>query len=269
MPAKEQKEQGLVDRQAQDRDFVTALARGLAILQSFTPERPAMGTSEIAAKLRLPQSTVWRLCYTLQKLGFLEPSSSDKLRVGNAALTLGFAAMQSSDLAQYAFPLMEEMALRYDVGLSLAVRYGADMLLVQRAAAPTTLQLNVRVGSRLPIVHSALGWAYLCSLGEEERRGVLREVAAAHPEASKTWLPELPKVFEQYRRDGYLLALRTLHPAVNAVSIPLAALPDKPPMAISCAGVAEIAPIEKLLAEIVPELKALAAKLDAHRLYAN
>lgn len=258
-----------MSRQAQDRDFVTALARGLSILQSFTPERREMGTAEIAARLGLPQSTVWRLCYTLQKLGFLEPSSSDKLCVGNAALTLGFAAMQSSDLAQYAFPLMEEMALRYDMGLSLAVRYGGDMLLVQRAAAPTTLQLNVRVGSRLPIVRSALGWAYLCSLGEEERRGVLREISVAHPEEYKTWLPKLSEVFDQYRRDGYSLALRAVHPAIHAVSIPLATLPNKPPMAISCAGVAEIAPIEKVLAEIVPELQALAAKLDAHRLYAN
>jgi DNA-binding IclR family transcriptional regulator len=258
-----------VSQNEQDRDFVTALARGLSILQSFTPEHPEMGTSEIATKLGLPQSTVWRLCYTLQKLGFLEPTSADKLCVGNAALTLGFAAMQSSDMAQYAFPLMEEIALRYDMGVSLAVRYDADMLLVQRAAAPATLQLNVRVGSRLPIVHSALGWAYLCSLDETERHNVLQEVAAAHPDEYKTWMPKLPKVFEQYQRDGYLLALRTLHPAVHAVSIPLAALPNKPPMAISCAGVAEIAPIEKLITEIVPALQSLAAKLDSHRRYAN
>ena len=55
----------------EDRDFVTALARGVQVLQCFTAERPELGTTQIAALVGLPQSTVWRLCHTLTKLGLL------------------------------------------------------------------------------------------------------------------------------------------------------------------------------------------------------
>ena len=73
----------------EDRDFVTALARGIQVLQCFTAEHPELGTTQIAAKVKLPQSTVWRLCYTLQQVGLLVPGrEADKLRAGPGVLTL-------------------------------------------------------------------------------------------------------------------------------------------------------------------------------------
>lgn len=45
-----------------------------------------LGTTEIAQMTRMPQPTVWRLCYTLQQLGYLvqSPDNPDKLRIGMA-----------------------------------------------------------------------------------------------------------------------------------------------------------------------------------------
>ena len=53
----------------EDRQFVTALSRGLEVLRCFTAERVELGTTEIARLTSMPQPTVWRLCYTLSKLG--------------------------------------------------------------------------------------------------------------------------------------------------------------------------------------------------------
>ena len=45
---------------AKDRQFVTALARGLDILRAFTPRHPVLGNSEIAQRAHLPKPTVTR-----------------------------------------------------------------------------------------------------------------------------------------------------------------------------------------------------------------
>ena len=73
-----------------DRQYVTALARGLEILRCFGARKPELGTTEIAQLTGLPQPTVWRLCHTLIKCGYLAPSpGKDKLRIGAGVLSLG------------------------------------------------------------------------------------------------------------------------------------------------------------------------------------
>src|SRR4029077_19838606 len=65
-----------------DRQFVTALGRGLDILQCFTPATPELGTSQLARMTGLPQPTVWRLCHTMTELGFLvQAPDQDRLRL--------------------------------------------------------------------------------------------------------------------------------------------------------------------------------------------
>ena len=60
------------------------LARGLAILRLFDPERPELTQSEIAEALALPLSTVHRLCATLTAEGFLSrPRGGRQFRLGN------------------------------------------------------------------------------------------------------------------------------------------------------------------------------------------
>src|SRR5690349_15292820 len=102
-----------------DRQFVTALARGLEVLRCFTPERPELGTTEIAGQIGLPQPTVWRLCYTLTKLGYLVPGRDpEKLRAGPGVLALGYAAVTHAGVAEFAAPLMKEIADRFEASLS-------------------------------------------------------------------------------------------------------------------------------------------------------
>ena len=70
-------------RSAEDRQFVTALARGLEVLRCFSAETPELGSREIARRIGLSQSTIWRLCHTLSQLGYLVPGTAPgKLRVG-------------------------------------------------------------------------------------------------------------------------------------------------------------------------------------------
>ena len=96
-------------RAAKDRQFVTALARGLDILRAFTPRHPVLGNNEIAQRAHLPKPTVTRLTYTLTQLGYLNYSpESGKYSLSVGVLALGYSFLASQDIRAIARPLMQE-----------------------------------------------------------------------------------------------------------------------------------------------------------------
>jgi IclR family transcriptional regulator, pca regulon regulatory protein len=53
-----------------------SLERGLVILGAFTPDRPALGISELAQRLDLTRNTTHRYFATLAKLGYLDQAEA-------------------------------------------------------------------------------------------------------------------------------------------------------------------------------------------------
>jgi DNA-binding IclR family transcriptional regulator len=94
------------DIEGADRQYVTALARGLEILRCFSALKPELGTTEIAQLTGLPQPTVWRLCHTLIKCGYLVPSPPI------AASTTGWAYLAVIPAPQRA-QLVQRMEAHY------------------------------------------------------------------------------------------------------------------------------------------------------------
>lgn len=60
-----------LEEHCKDRQFVTALARGLEVLRSFEPGDRHLGNQDIAERSGLPKPTVSRQTYTLSRMGFL------------------------------------------------------------------------------------------------------------------------------------------------------------------------------------------------------
>lgn len=244
-----------------DPQFVTALARGIDVLRCFTAERPELGSTEIANLIGLPQSTVWRLCHTLMRLGCLVPGRNPaKLRIGLGALTLGQASLLHSGLAEIAYPGMKEIADQFDAQVSLAGRNGLEMVIVQRAEAATILRLHLHVGSTLAIARSALGWAYVAACGEAERPALIEAVAASttEPQATRSYLLQ---AVDDYRRDGFVLNPRVYHPEVNAVGVPVLGGSGRVIMALNCGGAASVVTLRKLRGAAASRLQELAARL--------
>ena len=92
----------------EDRDFISALARGLEVLTCFGSGDKLLGPTEIAQMCKLPKSTVARLIHTLVQLGYLSyVPESGKYRLGTATLALGAAMLARLDVRQIARPLPE------------------------------------------------------------------------------------------------------------------------------------------------------------------
>jgi DNA-binding IclR family transcriptional regulator len=235
-----------------------ALARGLEVLRCFDAERRMLGTTEIAHLTGLAQPTVWRLCHTLQKTGFLSPvPGKDKLQLGAAVIALGAAALAGQEALEVIRPQLQSLADRYQVAVALGRRDGDSIVYLLRCQGNSPLLMNLRVGSRIPLFHSAIGWAYLASCTPEERARLLAEAgeAAADPAEQQA----LAQAIALYPERGFTYHERPRH-QINTVASAIE-LPAGERYVISCGGPATLLPQPLMLGEVGPLLRQLALEL--------
>ena len=98
-------------RESGDRQFVAALARGLAILRCFRSGDRYLGNQEIARRTGLAKPTVSRLTHTLTRVGFLSHSPlREEYALGAGVLALGHAYLAALNMRELARPMMQEIA---------------------------------------------------------------------------------------------------------------------------------------------------------------
>src|ERR1700744_799569 len=110
-----------------------SLERGLAILGTFSPDRPALGISELAQRLGLTRSTTHRYVATLARLGYLEQDpATRKYRLGIRVLDLGFTVLGSLELREIAGPHLQRLSAATGLTANLAIRDDTDVILIDR-----------------------------------------------------------------------------------------------------------------------------------------
>jgi DNA-binding IclR family transcriptional regulator len=243
-----------------DRQFVTALARGLDVLRCFTRATPALGAAEIGRLTGLAQPTVWRLCYTLIQEGYLvQTDRGGKLRPGIAVLGLGQAAIASMPIAELARADMQVLASRYQCAVSLGMRDGHYMVYLQRMQGSQIILRDLEVGSRVPLSSSATGWAYLAGLPEAEREKAYKELREIEKKRWPVLLPKIKQSIAEYERIGYVINKGSLHEQINAVAVPIKSDDGTTLLSLSAGGISMVFD-DATLAKVGTELKRLAAR---------
>jgi DNA-binding IclR family transcriptional regulator len=246
-----------------DRNVVTALVRGLRVLEVFTAPGVWLGNGEIAARTGLPKPTVSRLTDTLTSLGYLRHSSRTRqYRLGTSVLTLGYAVFGNLDVRQIARPLMQKFADQYNGLVALGGRDRFDIVHLDAYHSNTSmLTLRDSTGSRARLVNTAFGRALISAMPPNERDALLEQLAMQRPEK---WAPierELKKSFAQIEEHGFCVVKGLWSPDINAVGVPLRR-PGAEPLAIGCAGDSRRLTIERTNEQVGPALVLLARQIE-------
>lgn len=158
---------------ARKMDLAGTLKRGLAMLQCVGQAREA-SILDIADRLTLSRSTVYRIADDLRGLGYLEVNArTGRFRLGSQAIQLGVAALQSSDIMQIAPGMLQFLLETTRESVNLAVFDTDSMILVYREQGPQSVTISSRLGSRRPMHASGLGKAFLSAMKEAERKTLI------------------------------------------------------------------------------------------------
>ncbi len=139
------------------------------------------GVSELAARTKLPKSTVSRLLATLVEIGAVEQLASGLYRVGDAVLDIAAGATPGRHLVAVARPSLTELvdALGEDAGLS--VLDGVDVYYLDQVRADVPVRLRDWTGERVPAHCVSSGLVLLAHLPPRAR-----ESAIARPLVRRT-----------------------------------------------------------------------------------
>lgn len=240
-----------------DRQFVTALARGLDILQCFQPNETDLSNHEFVARTGLPKSTVSRLTHTLTHLGFLQQvADSGRYRMGGAVLRLGYTYLAAQEIRHRARPLMQELATLSGVSVALGTREGDEIVYIEccRGNAPVTLHLGV--GSTVDLFTSIIGRAWLAA---QLRPNLPALLATAPAETADRVEAARAEIAER----GYCTSIGQWLPGVNGVAAPILSADGRMLHAINCGGPDTVLSPDFLRDSIGPRLSAIAAQLSA------
>ncbi|WP_346798316.1 IclR family transcriptional regulator [Halomonas sp. Bachu 37] len=242
-----------------DRNFVTALARGLELLRAFGAKEEYLGNAELSNRTGIPRPTVSRLTYTLTQLGYLQHNQYlEKYRLGAGILALGYRYLANIGIRDIARPHLQQLADSTDCNVNLGAAEKTSMVYLETCHGSGPLIIRLDVGSRLPLATTAIGRAWLCGLPDERRDKVLQELKQLY---GKDW-PKLEKGIqksrEDYARYGFCLSEGEWQTDISAVSMPLVLEDGAEIMAINCGGASLRLSHERLVEKIGPRLKEVA-----------
>ena len=155
-----------------DRQFVTALGRGLMILAAFEHEE-ALSHQQLCQMTKLPKATITRLIHTLMTLGFLRVTLHGQYQLGSSAVRLSATAWSRHDLVAAAEPLLRQFASQNEVSVNLATEVEGEMRYHACCRSPARLSVNLQVGSAVPVARTAIGRAFYAA-SSQIRQAVIR-----------------------------------------------------------------------------------------------
>ena len=202
-----------------DRQFVTALGRGLTLLAAFE-QHEQLSHQQLCQMTALPKATITRLIHTLMTLGFLRMTEHGQYQLGSSAVRLSATAWSRHDMVATAEPLLRQFASSNEVSVNLATEVEGEMRYHACCRSPARLSVNLQVGSAVPVARTAIGRAFY-AVSSPARQSVIRNNLQEHlsKEEYDRAQSALSEATEHYVKYGYTVSDGEFSTDILAVAV--------------------------------------------------
>lgn len=138
-----------------------ALEKGFTILELLSEFPRGLTVTEMAGKLGLSVSEIFRIVMVMERLDWLRRHPGDRFRVTLRLLEMGFKATPVDELIQIAAPFMRELSYSIEQSCHLAVRNGNRGMIVYRQQTPGPTVFAVRTGADISLEPTCSGHVLL------------------------------------------------------------------------------------------------------------
>jgi IclR family pca regulon transcriptional regulator len=246
-----------------DKEFMTTLAKGLAVLSAFGRERPSMTLSEAAGVAELSRATARRVLLTLSELGYVVQDGR-QFSLSSRVLDIGFAYLSAQDWIDRVRPLLRELSERIGETCSASILQGTDIVYVARVPTRRIMSTALSVGSRLPAFHTSLGRVQLGFLDDIE---IWRRLKSIRIDAfTPSTITDLQALVERIRADhaqGFSIVDEELERGLRSIAVAIVNREGEALGAINISTHTTRATRNELRERFLPELSAIAARIAA------
>ena len=232
---------------------VQSVERAIAVLKSFSLERPERGVSELGRELGLHKSTVSRLMGTLKHGGLLsQDPETERYRLGIGLIGLAAQVVIFMDVRQVARPHLRTLADDCQETVNLSVWDAGQVVNLEQFVTHTRRVKNIgRVGRRMCPHCTASGKVLLAHLDSHELDRILELSLKKFTQHTITDPDELQHELGLVRAQGYATAREELEEGLNVIAAPIYDHTGEVVASISVAG-----PAYRITPELFPELAA-------------
>ncbi|AHF69277.1 pca regulon transcriptional regulator PcaR [Pseudomonas cichorii] len=205
-----------------DPDFMTSLARGLAVIHAFQERKRHLTIAQISHRTEIPRAAVRRCLHTLIKLGYATTDGRTYSLLPKV-LTLGHAYLSSTPLAVSSQPYLDRMSDMLHEACNMATLEGDDILYIARSATTQRLiSVDLSVGGRLPAYCTSMGRILLAALDDVSLREYLDHVDL-QPKTSRTirTTEALLECLQLVRQQGWCIVDQELEQGLRSIAVPV------------------------------------------------
>jgi IclR family pca regulon transcriptional regulator len=211
-----------IERLGDDPDFVTALARGLAVLLSLSDKRRRMSIAQVAHRTGIPRAAARRSLHTLAKLGFVAVDEHRRFYLGPRVLSFSHAFLSSSPVAVLAQPILDRLGESLGEASSLAMLDGEEIVYLARSTTSRIMSPSLNVGRRLPAYCTSIGHVLLAHLPDEAFAAYLaRARFYPYTEFTPTTHERLRTAIGHVREKGYAFASQLMESRLCTLAVPV------------------------------------------------
>lgn len=204
-----------------DPEFMTSLARGLAVLRCFADEKRPMTIAQASRQTGLSRPAVKRCMHTLVRLGYAAQEGVNYV-LQPKVLALGHAYFSSSTLAMRAQPLLDRLRDEIHESCSLGVIEEDEVYYVARAEVSRIMSIALRAGSRVPLYCTSMGRVLMAGRSREEQASyLLRTNLVALTPHTRTEPTTLITMFAQVAEAGHALVDQELEIGLRSIAVPV------------------------------------------------
>jgi IclR family pca regulon transcriptional regulator len=212
----------MIERFADDPDFVTALARGLAVLLALSDKRRRMSIAQVSHRTGIPRAAARRSLHTLVKTGFAAVDEHRRFYLRPRVLSFSHAYLSASPLAVLAQPVLDRLGETLREACSLATLDGDEIVYLARSTSSRIMSPHLNVGRRLPAYCTSIGHVLLAHLPPDDLNAYLARVRF-HPYTEYT--PNTPEkllaLLKSVHESGYAFASQQMEPRLCTLAVPV------------------------------------------------
>jgi IclR family transcriptional regulator, pca regulon regulatory protein len=234
------------------------LAKGLAIIEAFSPGRRRMTVSDAAQASGASRASARRCLLTLTDLGYLE-FDGKYFRPQPRLLALSGAYSGARSLPEIAQPFLKAARDQLGESISLAVLDRDKALFVARAEAERLVTTGISVGTRIDLYCSATGRVLLSAWTDEKLAAYLeRAKFEARTKYALTRKPALRDVVRNVRIVGCATTDQELEIGLRSIAVPVIDSRGAIVAAMSASASSARVSIQQMVKGFLPVLKASA-----------
>ena len=202
--------------------FVSAFARGLAVIEAFDRAHAPLSLAEVAARARVDRAVARRMLMTLIELG-LVAETHRHYQLTPRVLRLGYSFLSQTGLDGIAQPFVTEVAQRTGESCSVALLDDIEVVSVVHTPSPAhKVGFTLRAGTRWPAYVMASGRVLLAVKPDAEIRVLLgRMQRKALTPRTLVKVDVILDAVRHARQKGFALVDSELEEGLMSVAVPI------------------------------------------------